>query len=84
VGLGLFMLISGVKVVGAESLLKQQPPPKAESKTFAGYVGSASCRECHPVEYDRWAHSSHGLAERSLRPEMDRPAFEPSRKGVNP
>jgi tetratricopeptide (TPR) repeat protein len=77
--LGLFALITGLNVVGAESLLQQPPSTKAEAKTFAEYVGSASCRECHPVEYQRWAQSPHGLAERSLRPEMDRPAFEPSR-----
>jgi hypothetical protein len=75
----LFHLVVVLNVGGAEPLLQQQPSPKAETKTFAGYAGSASCKECHPVEYDHWAQSSHGLAERSLRPEMDRPAFDPSR-----
>ncbi len=28
----------------------------------AGYAGSASCRECHEVFYERWAPSHHGLA----------------------
>jgi Flp pilus assembly protein TadD len=75
----LFYLVVELNAGGAESFLQQQPFPKVEAKTFAGYVGSASCRKCHPVEYDRWAQSSHGLAERSLRPEMDRPAFDPAR-----
>jgi hypothetical protein len=40
---------------------------------------SASCRECHPSEYEQWAASHHGLAERALSPQRDRSAFEPTR-----
>ena len=51
---------------------------QTDTNTFAGYVGPESCRGCHPVEYQRWSVSAHGLAERSLRP-ADESAFNPSR-----
>jgi hypothetical protein len=70
--LGLFLFVVVFHLIGAE-------PPNTESNDFAAYVGSASCKECHPMEYQRWAESPHGLAERSLRPEMDQSAFVPSR-----
>ena len=43
------------------------------------YAGAESCRACHPVEYQRWSESTHGVAERPLRAEIDRRAFEPAR-----
>ena len=46
---------------------------------YAAYAGSASCRGCHPAEYQRWSESTHGVAERPLRPETDGRAFAPSR-----
>jgi tetratricopeptide (TPR) repeat protein len=52
-------------------------PP--EQQVFATYAGSASCRDCHRSEYERWAPSHHGLAERTIRPELDKPAFDPPR-----
>ncbi len=50
-----------------------------EKTAFAGYAGSESCRVCHPREYELWVKSNHGLAERPVRPDMDRLAFEPPR-----
>ena len=50
-----------------------------DKKIFADYAGSESCRDCHQADYDLWAKSHHGLAERPLRPELDRAAFDPSR-----
>ena len=50
-----------------------------EADDFSAYAGSKSCISCHPVEYDRWAKSPHGLAERRVQPDLDRPAFDPSR-----
>jgi hypothetical protein len=38
----------------------------AGTNAFPGYVGPESCRGCHPVEYQRWSQSAHGLAERSF------------------
>jgi predicted CXXCH cytochrome family protein len=50
-----------------------------DGKTFATYAGSESCRECHQQEFDLWAKSNHGLAERQIRPNEDRIAFDPPR-----
>jgi Flp pilus assembly protein TadD len=53
-------------------------PVVADQRTvFATYAGSASCRECHSQAYADWAQSHHGLAERPLRAELDREAFDP-------
>jgi tetratricopeptide (TPR) repeat protein len=49
------------------------------AREFADYAGSASCRECHAAQFDPWAHSHHGLAERALDPKRDDVAFEPAR-----
>lgn len=54
--------------------------PSKGTNEFAGYVGPESCRECHLVEYLRWAQSEHGLSERALHPEIDAPAFNPMRR----
>lgn len=50
-----------------------------EAEVFARYAGSASCQGCHPEEYEQWARSHHGLAERLPNLEWDREAFEPAR-----
>ncbi len=51
-----------------------------EAAAFAQYGGSASCRECHPKEFEMWSSSNHGMAERALNPAMDRVAFDPPRE----
>jgi tetratricopeptide (TPR) repeat protein len=48
------------------------------TNVFAGYVGPESCRGCHPVEYQRWSQSAHGLAE-SSRTATFQTAFAPAR-----
>lgn len=50
-----------------------------ESKDFAAYAGSASCRDCHRADYDLWSQSHHALAERPLQAVADRIAFDPLR-----
>jgi predicted CXXCH cytochrome family protein len=45
-----------------------------------GAVTAESCKECHPSEYDLWASSHHGLAERPISAQWDRAAFVPERK----
>lgn len=60
---------SGAKAQGAL--------PEDEKKVFAMYAGSDSCRACHVKEFEPWAKSNHGLAERALDPAMDRVAFDP-------
>lgn len=55
------------------------PVVEPEAQAYAGYGGSASCRECHAEAYDLWAASHHGHAERPPRAELDREAFDPPR-----
>ena len=50
-----------------------------EQTTYATYGGSASCRECHQEEYELWAKSHHGLAERLPDLNQDEAAFVPMR-----
>ena len=49
-----------------------------DQQIFSDYGGSESCRECHGEEYQQWESSHHALAERLIRPETDRKAFEPA------
>src|SRR5579872_4279193 len=42
------------------------------------YGGSATCKECHPTEFQFWSSSHHGLAERPLRAALERAAFVPT------
>lgn len=86
---GLAILIAGFaawyfwqrppKVAGSGAFYSSQSSQEAEAKVFATYAGSISCRECHQLEYDLWARSNHGLAERPLRAEVDGAAFNPAR-----
>ncbi|MCL4181721.1 MAG: tetratricopeptide repeat protein [Verrucomicrobia bacterium] len=48
-----------------------------EQQAFAGYSGSASCRECHEKEYELWQRGNHGMAERLPTAALDRSAFDP-------
>jgi len=56
-------------------------PPllEPEAEVFARYAGSQSCRECHPAQFDSWAKSNHGNAERNVSEAMDAAAFSPER-----
>jgi hypothetical protein len=44
-----------------------------------GAPSSASCKDCHPMEYKLWASSHHALAERPISAQLDRAAFDPPR-----
>ncbi len=50
------------------------------TNVFAGYAGSASCRECHARAYDLWSKSHHAEAERLVETNRDQSAFEPARE----
>jgi predicted CXXCH cytochrome family protein len=52
--------------------------PANDQETFATYAGSESCRDCHAKAYSKWTNSHHALAERSIDPQIDRPAFDPA------
>jgi tetratricopeptide (TPR) repeat protein len=62
---------------GLETKPSTRPVPVA--REFADYAGSGTCRECHAKQFEPWAHSHHGLAERALDPKRDDVAFEPPR-----
>ncbi len=47
---------------------------------YSSYAGSASCRECHPDAFDKWAHSHHAEAERLVQTNLDERAFVPTRE----
>ena len=49
------------------------------AKMYSTYGGSASCRECHAEQYEKWARSHHALAERLPEPAQEDPAFMPTR-----
>lgn len=53
--------------------------PADERTVFAAYAGSASCRECHAEAFEQWESSHHALAERLVRPDLDRGSFDPPR-----
>ena len=56
-------------------------PPllEPEAQVFARYAGSQSCRECHAAQFESWAKSNHGNAERLPNATMDAAAFSPER-----
>jgi predicted CXXCH cytochrome family protein len=56
-------------------------PPllEPEAQVFARYAGSQSCRECHAAQFESWAKSNHGNAERLPNAAMDAVAFSPER-----
>lgn len=56
-------------------------PPllEPEEQVLARYSGSQSCRECHPTQFESWAKSNHGNAERLPDKVMDAAAFSPER-----
>ena len=69
------VVLASVVAIGTVS----QKASGVEADDFSAYTGSKSCIQCHPVEYNRWAKSPHGLAERRVQLDTDRPAFDPSR-----
>ena len=67
-----------------EEYAKPHWQPEEQSKAFAQYAGSKSCRECHAAAFDLWRGSDHQLAERLPDPKMDGKAFDPSREFKHP
>ncbi|MDA1275955.1 MAG: tetratricopeptide repeat protein [Verrucomicrobia bacterium] len=51
---------------------------RPQDEVFAAYAGSASCAECHSVQFDDWKKSNHGLAERNVDFNLDQDAFDPA------
>jgi len=48
-----------------------------EKAAYAQYAGSQSCKECHVGEFEKWAGSHHGLAERKPDDKLDLAGFHP-------
>ncbi len=61
------------------SKLSTVTPPGADSDAavFATYGTSPTCKSCHEEAYENWERSHHALAERSMDPTLDTPAFDP-------
>src|SRR4051812_44377288 len=62
--------------------LSSVPSLKEQSDTavFAAYGRSETCQACHESEYQLWRTSHHALAERSVNPALDAPAFSAQAK----
>jgi tetratricopeptide (TPR) repeat protein len=74
VGLSVFIAAETAYVSGCS-----KPADSPEKVVFAQYAGSESCKDCHEEEFDQWAGSNHGLAERFVEPVRDESAFNPAR-----
>ncbi len=84
VAVGLALLLRGILRSGRPSLAVPLPPTSSLAMPVTDPVDSsharaASCRSCHPAEFDRWAGSHHALAERGVDPAIDTSAFTPAR-----
>lgn len=64
-------------VNGPTSAPPRGPVVEDQAAAYAGYAGSASCRECHETAHDLWLTSNHRFAERTLDADLDRAAFDP-------
>lgn len=82
VGLATWMLWPSRDYTPVSTTLAPKPKPfvmPEERAVFATYAGAASCKECHAAMFEKWAPSNHGMAERLLRDDLDRSAFDPPR-----
>ncbi len=79
-GLGLLTLIKGPEPYDPKAIARgRRGGPEVDGAVFPRYGGSESCRDCHSKAFDLWSRSHHALAERPVRPEVDRAAFDPPR-----
>ena len=54
-----------LKEAGFEKL-ERRPIPYPNAKFLGEFVGSASCRECHPEVYEHWLTTKHAAAMKTL------------------
>src|SRR5450759_4736126 len=79
---GFFLVWQHSRHPDVRSPAKQEavkPVVEPEAQAYAGYGGSASCKDCHEETYDLWLTSNHAHAERPPRTELDKNAFDPAR-----
>jgi tetratricopeptide (TPR) repeat protein len=74
-----FLCAAALLAICVASFWIYSTPRWSIAKYQGQYAGSSSCRQCHVDAYNLWAKSNHGLAERSIQPEMDQAAFTPTR-----
>ena len=55
------------------------PIVEPEKEAHAQYAGSQSCKACHAELFAQWEMSNHGMAERPLRDDLDKTAFDPAK-----
>ncbi len=65
----------GASILGAGAGLSIE----SDQSVFAQYGGSPSCRDCHEEAFDAWEKSHHAFAERPVKADLDRRAFDPPR-----
>jgi Flp pilus assembly protein TadD len=58
------------------------PPPSAGAEAPAPLAGSASCRSCHAVFFERWSTSFHGLAMQAHTGDFARDKLTPQREAL--
>jgi tetratricopeptide (TPR) repeat protein len=67
------------KIAPPKPAAELPPLLEPETQVFARYAGSQSCRGCHAAQFESWAKSNHGNAERVLNAAVDGAAFSPER-----
>lgn len=72
------------EVTGPTAAGRKADSSADQNTVLASYGKSASCQSCHETEFREWAGSHHGLAERPVREDADRAAFDPSRTIAEP
>jgi predicted CXXCH cytochrome family protein len=83
---GLFVfIIVAISILAVRGALRSQPATPSPIQTAAGqtpipgrtYVGSETCRDCHPYIYDRWAKTrmANVVTDPKVRPQIVIPDF---------
>jgi tetratricopeptide (TPR) repeat protein len=63
----------------ARTPLPIKPVIEPEKEAHAQYAGSHTCKACHAELFAQWEKSNHGMAERPLRDDLDKVAFDPAK-----
>jgi Flp pilus assembly protein TadD len=75
------LLVAGLWKSGAKVTPARPERPQAASQP-EGYVGAASCRECHTRFHELWATSYHGLAMQPFTAELARTKLVPQKDEI--
>jgi hypothetical protein len=58
----LLWAVAPVFVLGAATLVAQEPQPPAAPKPEGPFAGAAACKPCHAAIYDKWSKTGHQRA----------------------